>query len=259
VTIIKNMKEDYKYTKEMVEFYDTVYENLTPDGDLDFYVQKLVNAGGPALEIGCGTGRIFAKALKLGADIYGIDQSELMLSKLKEKIEPKEYHRVQNVDAREFKSDKKFKLIIAPFRIFQHVLTVDDQLQFLENVKENLEKGGRFIMDVFNPDINLINKGYSETLQFEGEHMPGKKIKRYHRVKPDVLNQFQHVTFRFVWDEGGKEKEAEFYTPMRYYFRYELEHLIARAGLKLVNIHGDFKENALSKDSKSFVVECTKL
>src|SRR5436190_21802702 len=127
------MNEDYKYSKEMVEFYDTVYENLTPEGDLEFYVQKLVNVGGPALEIGCGTGRIFTKALKRGADVYGIDQSELMLEKLKEKIEPKEYHRIQNIDAREFKSGKKFKLIIAPFRIFQHVLTVGDQLQFLEN------------------------------------------------------------------------------------------------------------------------------
>src|SRR5438552_605541 len=159
------MKKEYKYSKEMAEFYDTVYENLTPEGDKKFYINKLVNEDGPALEIGYGTGRIFAEALKRGADVYGIDQSEVMLSKLKEKIDTKEYFRVQNADACEFKSDKKFKLIIAPFRIFQHILTVSEQIRFLKNVKENLEKGGRFILDVFNPDINLISKGFSETLQ----------------------------------------------------------------------------------------------
>ncbi len=46
---------------------------------------------------------------------------------------------------------------------------------------------------------------------------------------------------------------------MRYFFRYELEHLITRTGLKLVNIYGDFKENALEEGSKNLIVIAKKI
>jgi len=239
----------------MVRFYDVVYDNMTSLTDKHFYIGKMVNAGGPVLEIGCGTGRLFTKALEKGADVYGIDQSELMLSKLKEKIEEKEHYRVGHADAREYVSDKKYKLIIAPFRVFQHIYSVADQIKFLENVKINLAEGGTFIFDVFNPDLNYIIKGSEESLQFSGEYSPGKAIRRYHEIKPDILNQIQHVTFRFEWDEDNEIKQAEFYTPMRYYFRFELEHLVARSGLRLKNIYGDENESPLTAERKSFIVE----
>jgi SAM-dependent methyltransferase len=251
------MKNNYEYNEPMVRFYDVVYENMAELGK-EFYVNKMTGISDPVLEIGCGTGRLFTSALKRGADVYGIDQSELMLSKLKDKIEEKEHYRVQHADAREYVSDKKFKLIIAPFRVFQHIYSTSDQIKFLESVKRNLAEEGIFIFDVFNPDLEYIGKGYDKKLQFTGEYSPGKIIKRYHTGKPDIVNQLMHITFRFEWDENNEIKHAEFYTPMRYYFRFELEHLIARSGLKLKNIYGDYKENELTSESLNFIVECTK-
>src|SRR5262249_31334206 len=146
----------------------------------------------------------------------------------------------------------------APFRMFQHICTTDEQLSLLRNVCENLESGGKFIMDVFKPNLEMISKGMEETLQFEGEYLPGKTVKRFHKAQPDILNQVQNVTFRFEWDSDKGKKESKYSFPMRYFFRYELEHLIARSGLKLENIYGDFNENPLAADSKSFVVVCSK-
>jgi hypothetical protein len=45
---------------------------------------------------------------------------------------------------------------------------------------------------------------------------------------------------------------------MRYFFRFELQHLVERAGFKSVNIYGDFNCNELNKESKEFVVVCRK-
>lgn len=181
-----------------------------------------------------------------------------MLNKLKEKIDAKEHYRIHLADAADFKLNKKFNVIIAPFRMFQHVYEIENQLRVLKNVKEHLGEGSKFIFDVFNPDLNRINREDDETLQFSGEYSPGRAIRRFHKIKPDVFNQTQHITFRFEWDEDGEVKHAEFYTPMRYYFRYELEHLVARSGLKPVNIYGDFNENAFTEKSQNIIVECIK-
>jgi SAM-dependent methyltransferase len=202
------MEKNYYYNKTMVNFYDVF--NAGYNEDKKFYLDKIRNAGGPVLEIGCGTGRIFCEALKVGADIYGIDQSELMLERLKEKIDTGEYHRVMLINVLEYKPGRKFKLIIAPFRMFMHILTVEDQLRFMKNVYESLDVNGEFAFNVFNPDINRIQRVLKKNLRFEGEYIPSRILKFYDSSKPDLLNQCQHVTFRFEWDDNGKMKEGKF-------------------------------------------------
>lgn len=248
------MKKNYYYNKTLVNFYDVFFADY--NADKKFYLDKIINAFGPVLEIGCGTGRILCEALKRGADIFGIDQSELMLDKLKEKIDKSEHYRVQVIDALEFVSESKFKLIIAPYRMFAHIITVPDQLKFLKNVYENLDENGEFVFNVFNPDLNRIQTGDKENLRFEGEYSPGRTLKFYDSSKPDLLNQIQHVTFRFEWEEDGKLMNDKFYFPVRYFFRYELQHLVERAGFKSINIYRDFKYNELNGEIKEFVVEC---
>ena len=250
------MNKNYYYNQAMVNFYDIIHSDYKVDKK--FYLDKIQNAGGPVLEIGCGTGRIFCDALKQGADIYGIDQSELMLGVLKEKIDRSEHNRVKLIDALDYKPEKKFKLVIAPFRMFMHILTVEDQLKFMKNVYESLDENGEFVFNVFNPDLNRIQTGDKENLRFEGEYMPGRKMKFYDSSKPDLQNQCQHVTFRFEWDDNGEMKKGEFSFPMRYSFRFELQHLAERAGFKSVNIYRDFDYNELNGEIKEFVVICKK-
>jgi SAM-dependent methyltransferase len=250
------MEKNYYYNKALVNFYDIFTAGY--NADKKFYLDKILNAGGPVLEVGCGTGRIFCEARKQGADIYGIDKSELMLGKLKEKIDKREHYRVQVINALEYISKKKFNLIIAPYRMFMHILTVEDQLKFLKNVYENLEENGEFVFNVFNPNLNGIQTENKEKLRFEGEYEPGRIFKFYDSSTPDLLNQCQHVTFRFEWDDNGKMVEDKFSFPMRYFFRFELQHLAERAGFKSVNIYHDFDYNELNEEIKEFVVVCRK-
>jgi hypothetical protein len=75
-------------------------------------------------------------------------------------------------------------------------------------------------------------------------------------MKPDFINQIGHVSMTFSWDENGLQNTKTWEFPMRYFFRYELEHLIHRSKLKLIDIFGDFQEHPLGPDSKEFVVVC---
>lgn len=251
------MKSNYEYSATMVRFYDTVYKSISGYDDLDFYMNEIKKTKGPVLEVGTGTGRIFCKALEIGADIYGIDISKLMLDCLKKKIQRKDYFRLRFANIRTFDFGRRFNLIIAPFRMFSHLISVDDQLEALRNVRGNLRTGGRFIFNVFLPNLEMINKGVDRSIIFEGEHLQGLKLKRFHSAKPDYINQIQHVKFTDIWEETDGVHEDSFEFPMRYFFRYELEHLITRANLKL-KMYGDFQYNEINPSSKEMVCVCAK-
>ena len=253
------MENEYYYNDTVTRFYDPVYEKFPNLGaGLEFYLEEIKNTAGKVLEAGVGTGRIFIPALKSGADIYGIDYSDKMLNRLKSKIDEKDFHRVSQNDMRNFKLDKKFDLVISPFRVFQHMVTIEEQLKVLDCIYKHLNPGGRYIFDVFNPDLNRITKDVDNVQEFDGEYEPGKRLKRYSSVKFDNLNQVLNITFKFIWDEDGKEMQDEFYTPLRYFFRFELENLIARTKFKLENIYGDFNRNELVHTHKEFIVVCSK-
>jgi hypothetical protein len=60
------------------------------------------------------------------------------------------------------------------------------------------------------------------------------------------------------WEVEGKLEHDDWTTPMRYFFRYELEHLVERSKFRKYRIMGDYKGSVLNKDSKEFIVVCQK-
>lgn len=49
--------------------------------EIDFWARQIAEAGEPALELGCGTGRILVHLLKRGLDVVGVDSSRDMLAR----------------------------------------------------------------------------------------------------------------------------------------------------------------------------------
>ena len=240
------------YPDYVARFYDVVYAHLRTQ-DHDFYLKKIKESKGPVLEIGVGTGRFFLEALSSGADVYGIDSNKTMLMILKDHLEPADHYRISLQDAEAFSLDRKFDLIISPFRVFSHLVTIEQQLNVLERVHYHLKDSGRFIFDLFVPDMKLEIRN---NIDFDGEYEPGKKLRRTTSVVRNPIEQVNNVTMQYEWDEGGKWNSESWTFPMRYYFRWELEHLIARSPLTLESIYGDYLENPLTNNSKDFVVMC---
>lgn len=256
------MSDEYYYNETVTRFYDVVYDSfpVLKVGE-KFYIDEInnvTNTGGSVLEAGVGTGRIFLPALAARADVYGIDYSYQMLARLRTKLDASEHHRLYEGDIRNFSIDKKFSLIISPFRVFQHLLTVEDQLLALNCLYEHLEDGGRLIFDVFNPNLNRMVNPISDFLEFDGEYEPGNNLKRYSTVSYNYIKQLMELTFKFVWNENGKENTDSFTTPLRYYFRYELENLIARTHFKLEKVYGNFDRDELNEKSNEFILICRK-
>jgi SAM-dependent methyltransferase len=249
------MKEQESYPEFIARFYDVIYAHLRTI-DRDYFLNEILTVKGPVLEVGVGTGRFFLDALSRGADIYGIDVSAAMLGQLKKKLDPAHHRRVFHQDARTPSLNKKFALAVAPFRVFSHLVDVEDQLQALNSIYDHLNPGGRFIFDLYVPDLKILQNGIKGETDFDGEYAPGKKLKRVVSADPDLISQVNKVTMTLTWDEEGGQKTSSWQLLMRFFFRYELEHLVARSKLKLEHIYGDYEGHDLSSKSKDFIVVC---
>jgi SAM-dependent methyltransferase len=244
------------YPDYVARFYDIVYRQVRDAADKSYYVNKLLSCKGPSLEVGAGTGRIFLEALARGADVQGTDSSAEMLAVLRDRLDPRQHHRIHESDLVNMELGKRFELIIAPFRVFSHIIDIDDQISALNAVYDHLVPGGAFVFDLYVPNLKLLLDGLAPTIDFDGEYAPGKRLSRTTSATSDLITQITSVTMRFDWEDEGRQNSREWTFPMRFFFRYELEHLIARSKLKLKAIYGDFLESALDSSSKEFIVHC---
>lgn len=231
--------------------------------DVPFYMDAARASGGPVLELGCGTGRVLIPTARAGVEITGLDRAGGMLTRCRAKLdaEPKEVRdRVTLVerDMRNFDLGRQFALATIPFRAMQHQVTVDEQLAVLGCVRRHLVPGGRLVFDVFNPDIRRLST------PDDGEHedtprtaLPGgRSFRRTGRVaRVDRIAQVSEVELAYyVTDASGREERRVQAFPMRWFFRWELEHLLARAGFRLLEVYGDFHGSPISGESPDIVM-----
>jgi len=223
-------------------YYDRVYEQIRdPSGDVEFYRKLARDAHGPVLELGCGTGRALLAIAREGIPCTGLDASPRMLNELRRKEPPQTLRLVcaamQNFDL----GADCFPLIFACFRVFQHLYTVEEQLDCLACVRRHLAPGGCFAFDVFAPQldrIRLLREPEREDVRFEQD---GEETVRYTAVDFDHAQQLMKIRMRYERSEAGEVINNEIVEMrMRYFFRYELEHLLIRAGFKDVQIYGGF-------------------
>jgi SAM-dependent methyltransferase len=244
------------YPDHVARFYDTVYAQVRDGVDSAFYLREIAAARGPVLEIGVGTGRLLVDALRSGADVEGVDPSAAMLEQARSKLAASDQQRLHLQDATRLDLPRRFALIVAPFRVLSHVASVEEQLRLLRAVHAHLAPGGRFLFDLFVPSPRLLADGMDGVVDFDGEYAPGRRLRRTISARSDVVAQITRCTMSFVWDEDGTERQGDWDLAMRFFFRYEIEHLIARSPLVLETFHGDFAGGELGPESREFVVSC---
>jgi hypothetical protein len=134
--------------------------------------------------------------------------------------------RLVQADMREFTLTKTFKLVTLPFRPFQHLTTVDDQLACLASIHRHLDDDGLLIFDVFNPSLDaLANQPLGTEFAEEPEFSTpdGRRVIRRHKtVARDRFNQVTQVELiYYVTHPDGCEERLIHSFAMRYLFRFE--------------------------------------
>jgi len=237
-------------------FVAQIYDLVIPyreRPDVDFFVEEALESGGPVLEVGSGTGRVLIPTARAGVSITGLDLSIHMLDVCRADLnrEPPEVQERVNLiegDMRIFDLGKEYTLITSPFRPFQHLLTVEDQLSCLDCIHRHLAPEGIFILDIFNPSLKSLtadNLGQEVGAEPEFTTPDGIKVRRYNKTNTrDHHKQILDVELiYYLKHPDGREERIVHAFQMRYLFRFEAEHLLARAGFEVIALYADYQRN----------------
>ena len=231
--------------------------------DVAFYADLAMHARGSVLELGCGTGRILIRSAAAGATITGLDVSPLMLDACRRKVAalpPEVAVRITLIedDMTSFDLGRTYALVTIPFRAFSHLITVEEQRACLERVSRHLEDDGELVFDVFQPKPeSLIDPHATDEVEDTPESpLPGGGTVRRtaRRTAIDQIGQVIQVEFNYyIKDKDGNVERLSETFPLRYYYRYELEHLLAREGFKVAAIYGWYDKSPLNDTPRDMI------
>jgi len=248
-------------TDPVVRYYDQTLA-ITASDDIAWFVSQAQTAGGPVLDLACGTGRIAIALAKAGLEVTAMDSSPGMLAGLRKKLAnlptPVE-SRITVCEGKmhAFSVPRSFPVVICCDAFF-HNLTVDSQLRCLGCIASHLTPGGRFVFNIPNPTIAFL--GYAagpegQAYRKRDEYTLGDSndtvlVEQAHRA--DLFAQTITTKLRFT--RLGSDRipveigESSWMT--RFTFRFEAIHLLHRSGFEIASLTGDYRGAPVSQDSQ---------
>ena len=194
------LPENY-FGEEVAAEYDESTANMPVEPVVDFLVEHA--RGGPVLELAIGTGRIALPLAARGLRVHGIDLSEAMVAKLREKPGGNEIG-VTIGDYATTRVNGTFTLAYLVFNGIQNQTTQDAQVASFQNVAEHLEPGGRFVIEVVLPDVRgeeLRIFDFSEThIGIDEYDVENQGLVSHHYTRTDTGTfKYSSGPFRYVW------------------------------------------------------------
>ena len=250
------------YDSFIADYYDSSPMVSQRMQDVAFYCNAARQYGDPVLELGCGTGRITLAIAEAGYRVVGLDISERMLERAVQKRAalPKEtrerVHLVQG-DMTQFDLQEKFRTIVIPFRPFQHLLETEQQISCLECARKHLARRGHLILDFFQTDPERMHDAMFQRESMLTEYtLPdgrrivlSERVAAFHRgLQRNDVEMIFHVTH-----PRGKHERLVMAWTLRYFFRYEVEHLLSRCGFRVEALHGNFDGSPLGDNSPEMI------
>jgi len=243
------------------------WANFNTDGPEIDYFGRWVADGQPALDAGCGTGRLLLPWLRRGYDVDGSDVSADMLALCRERaraegLEPT----LLEQPLHELDPPRRYRTIVVCGALGLATTREEDQ-QALERMRDCLESNGTFLIDVQVPwaDPGRWRRWLPEARAELPSPWPEEDWRRTaadgseyqltgRTVAVDPLDQSQIVEMRArKWVDGELVASEEHALSVRDYFRDELLLMLERAGFADVDVRGDYTDDPPSPDHEFLV------
>lgn len=245
------------------EYYDIVSSGL--DHDVEFYTELIRETKGPVLELGCGTGRVTLPAARTGKKIIGLDSSSAMLDKAVWKA--KMARAEENLlfiegDMRCFQLEERFSLVIIPYRSFQHLLSIKDQIAALKHIYQHLIPKGILAFNIFVPNVKQFQEEDEKSTARGIYEIPGSEDRLivWDYTRFDHFQQIGEIIRQYDRVDVKGEVVQKIVAPihLRYTYPVELHHLLKLAGFTILHQYGDFSGTAFGPESKELVIVARK-
>jgi SAM-dependent methyltransferase len=198
--------------------------------------------GGAALEFAIGTGRVAVPLAERGVPVTGIELSPPMVERLRSKADESTLPVVVG-DMATTAAPGKYTLVYLVYNTLSNLLTQDEQVQCFRNAARHLTPGGRFVIELWVPELRRLPPGRTATV-WQSE--PGYiGLDTY-----DVLRQHV-VSHHFHFDDTQQARLLR--SPHRYVWPAELDLMARLAGFELEARHADWDGTEFTAESRSHV------
>jgi SAM-dependent methyltransferase len=236
-------------------YYDADFSGYSED--VPFFRELARRSGGPILELMCGTGRVLLPLAESGHAITGVDISPAMLAIARQRLDETGLaaHLIEG-DVRDVELPAQtYAMAFVAVNSFMHLETVRDQLATLEIARRALTRRGTLVLDLFNPDPIEISREDNRLVLDRSYEMDGRHVQKFVAIDSDAASQTSHVTYLYdETDASGQVARRTMRFVLRWFYRYEIEHLLARASFSLRAVYGSYELDEYTTGSPRLIV-----
>jgi len=238
------MRQEEIWDAEAARTYDTPGTGMFAPEVLTPVVDRLAELAGrgSALEFAIGTGRVAIPLSERGIAVSGIELSPAMVDALRTKVDDAAIPVVLG-DMATAHVPGEFTLVYLVYNTISNLLTQSDQVTCFRNAARHLTRGGRFVVELWVPELRRLPPGQHATVWHVEPGSIG--LDTY-----DVVQQ-QVVSHHFTFGEGRQARLER--SPHRYIWPAELDLMAQLAGFELETRQADWAGTEFAADSRSHV------
>ncbi len=180
------------YGRSFADVYDDWYAGVSPVEATVARMQHLAGAEGDVLELGVGTGRLAVPMTAAGLSVTGVDVSTEMLDVLRRR-DPSGRVSIVVGDMVDDLPDGPFDAALVAYNTIFNLLEPERQRACFEAVAARLTTGGRFVVEAFVPDDEVIH-GAQVTVRSMGVDHVVLSVSRHEPVSQRADGQFVEIT-----------------------------------------------------------------
>lgn len=236
---------DY-HCPQIAELYDLANP---PSEDTAFYLSLARPRPCCVLDLGCGTGTLCCALAEQGHRVTAVDPAAAMLDIARRKPNAGEVEWVES-SAQSYRSDHRFDLIVMTGHAFQTLLTDAEALGTLKTMRDHLNEHGRAVFETRNPSIDWA----SEWAARPPRMLPATQISEALKI---TSHDDEFISFQTSYRSAHETLVTN--STLRFPSREHLETLIARSGLVVRQVLGDWNASSFDPARSREIIVVTEI
>ncbi|MFI6266211.1 class I SAM-dependent methyltransferase [Micromonospora sp. NPDC051006] len=238
------MEQEQIWDVDAAQRYDTPGDGMFSPEVLGPTVDRLAEFAGDgrALEFAIGTGRVAVPLAERGVPVTGIELSLPMIDQLRSKVDEATIPVVVG-DMATASAPGDYSVVYLVYNTISNLLTQAEQVECFRNAARHLTPGGRFVIELWVPELRKLPPGQSAVVWHSDPGYIG--LDTYDTLRQHV------VSHHFRFDESRQARLTR--SPHRYIWPAELDLMAQLAGFQLESRHADWAGAEFTADSRSHV------
>jgi len=234
---------DGYFDEDVAARYDETESTQFSRGEIDAATALLAELAGEgrALEFAIGTGRIAVPLAARGVDVAGIELSNAMVARLRDKPGGADIP-VSIGDMTSTTIEGPFSLVYLVYNSIENLTTQDAQVACFRNAAAHLSPGGRFLIEVGVPGLQRLPPGTTHQVFHASDDYWG--VDEY-----DVVNQ--GLISHHIENVDGEFRRVSM--PFRYAWPAEFDLMAQLAGMRLRDRWAGWRREPFTAESRQHV------